>query len=116
MSQNVEFSDKLLIIKKFKLFMINCESILQNIPKKDFIGREMFYKECSSTLELMFYTNNLKNIELKQETISRIIAKISLIDFYIERLYKLKHISFKACRKMINELNEITKMLSGWIK
>lgn len=96
--------------------MINCESILQNIPKKDFIGREVFYKECSSTLELMFYTNNLKNAEFKQETIAKIIAKISLIDFYIERLYKLKHISFKACSKMINELNEITKMLYGWIK
>lgn len=96
--------------------MIETESILQNIPKKDFIGREMFYRECSNTLELIFYTNNLKNGEIRQENVAKIIAKISLLDFYIERLYKLKHISFKACSKMINDLNEITKMLYGWIK
>ena len=109
-------TDKLLIIKNFKLFMLESEKILCNIPKKDFIGREMFYRECCETLELIFFTNNLTENELKKEYQIKIISKISLLDFYIERLYRLKYISHKACMKMISQLDEITKMLYGWIK
>lgn len=107
-------NEKLLIIRKFKLFILNIEKLLLTIPKKDYISRELLYKECMLILELIYYANCVDDLVKKKELQYQVIAKINLVDFYLERCFRLKYISLKALIKETNEI--ITKMIYGWIK
>lgn len=45
-----------------------------------------------------------------------ICARISMIDFYLERAYVLKYISEKQLYNYTKRLEEILKMTKGWMK
>lgn len=45
-----------------------------------------------------------------------ICARISMIDFYLERAYVLKYISEKQLYNYTRKLEEILKMTKGWMK
>ena len=45
-----------------------------------------------------------------------ICARISMIDFYLERAYVLKYISEKQLYNYTRKLEEIFKMTKGWMK
>lgn len=108
--------DKFLIIRKFKFFIISLEKLFVTFPKKDYINRNLLYKECISTLELIYLANNIKDKTERYKIQAQILSKISIIDFYIEKAYSLKYISNKECIKKSEELSNITKMIYGWIK
>ena len=46
----------------------------------------------------------------------KLLSKISMLDFYLERSYLNKYISEKVFQNKCNQLNRITKMIYGWIK
>ena len=45
-----------------------------------------------------------------------ICARLSMIDFYLERAYLLKYISQKQLFTYISKLEELIRMTKGWIK
>ena len=106
-------TNKLRILSSYKDFLYDIETILVNVPKKDYISRSNFYNKSIEILELIYYANNISN---KKEYQLKLITKISVLDFYIERLYKKKYISESTTIKYSKKLNEITKMVYGWIK
>ena len=106
-------TNKLRILSSYKEFLYDIEKILVNVPKKDYISRSNFYNKSIEILELIYYANNVSN---KKEYQLKIITKISVLDFYIERLYKKQYISESTTIKYSKKLNEITKMVYGWIK
>lgn len=63
-------------------------------------------------MELIYVANSNNSKEIKIS----ILSKISMIDFYLEYLYEKKIISKKICMKKSSELEEITRMVYGWIK
>lgn len=55
------------------------------------------------------------NNDLKHLNKSNLLAKISLLDFLLERLFIKKYISEKVLYKLTSELVEINKMVNGWL-
>ena len=109
-------NNKFLIVKNIKSFIISLEGILVTIPKKDYLSRELIYQEALILLDNVIKANYESNKEKKKDYQIIALAKVNLLDFFLERAYKLKYISEKQLNKKSNELVKINKMLYAWCK
>ena len=86
-------NDRFLIVKNIKSFIISLENILVTIPKKDFLSRELIYEEALMLLDSVIKANYEPDKEKKKDFQIEALAKVNMLDFCIERAYKLKYIS-----------------------
>ena len=86
-------NDRFLIVKNIKSFIISLENILVTIPKKDFLSRELIYEESLMLLDSVIKANYEPDKEKKKDFQIEALAKVNMLDFCIERAYKLKYIS-----------------------
>lgn len=107
-------SDKFLIVKNIKSFVLGLEKLLITFPKKDILTRNMIYNDSLELLEFVVKANYEKNMELKHNYQISALARVNKIDFYLERAYKLHYISEKQCLNKSGELLKINKMLYSW--
>jgi len=106
--------ERFLIVKKIKSFILNLESVIITFPKKDMITRNKIYTEA---LELYYYVlvaNYESRKDYKHTYQIYALAKINLLDFYLERAYNFHYINFEQLTKKSDELNEINKMIYSW--
>ncbi len=109
-------SEKFLIVKSIKRFILNLEVLLVNFPRKEFLTKDMVYKDALKILELVYVANEVDDTDKKRQIQVEILGKINMLDFYLERAYKRKYINEKQCLAKSNELEQITKMVYKWIK
>ena len=105
-----------LIVKNIKSFIISLENILVTIPKKDFLSRSVIYQEALILLDNVVKANYESDKEKKKDYQIVALAKVNLLDFFLERAYKLRYISEKQAISKANELVKINKMLYAWCK
>lgn len=101
------------ILQKYKIFLMNLDNFLENIPRKD-----MYFKDRIKNVSL----DVLKDILLcsydtssVSSYITSIKANIALLDFMLERLSLKKYISEKNLYKIATDLVELNKMVTGWL-
>ncbi len=99
-----------------KKFILGLEIILVNFPRKEFLTKDMIYKDALKILELVYVANDTSELEEKRKIQVEILGKINMLDFYLERAYKRKYINEKQCMSKSNELEQISKMVYKWIK
>ncbi len=99
-------NNKFLIVKNIKSFIISLESILVTIPKKDFLSRSVIYQEALILLDNVIKANYESDKEKKKDYQIIALAKVNLLDFFLERAYKLKYISEKQLNKEEKKLFE----------
>lgn len=99
------------ILQKYKLFLIDLDNALENIPRKDMFYRDKIKETVLTLLDLIL----VASYSDKQDYFSKIKARISLIDFELERLTIKKYISLKVLEKLGLQLVEINKMVTGWL-
>lgn len=104
------------LLKKVKEYILFLESVLINFPKKDYIAKNVIYETSLDILYLVIKANYSKEFVDRSEYQREILVLINMLDFYLERGYKFKHISEEQLKKNSNKLVEITKMVYGWIK
>ncbi len=109
-------TEKFLIVKNIKKFILDLETMLVNFPKKEFLNKDMIYKDALNVLELVYLANEIKDIKEKIRIQKNIIVKLNMLDFYMERAYKKKYISEKQCLNKTNEISIINRMIYKWIK
>ena len=109
-------SEKFLIVKQIKKFILELEKLLINVPNKDYISKDLFYSEALSLLELVYIANEVDDLKRKKDFQIEIISKLNMLDFYLERAYKKKYINEKQCLAKSNELEVISRMVYKWIK
>lgn len=111
---NTVNNERFLIVKYIKNFIIDLEKILITIPKKDYLSRNTLYINCIELLELI-YSANYSNVSSEKKKLQlSALAKIGVIDFYLERAYKIGFISEKKLLSKSKELSKINKMIFGW--
>ena len=108
--------DKFKIAGLVKRFILDSECLLSNIPRYDYYNRDKFRDDITNILYLVYYANNIDNKEKRLIYQYDILARISMIDFYLERAYIYKYISEKQLYNYSNKLEIIIKMVKGWIK
>ena len=107
-------NDRFLIVKNIKSFIISLENILVTIPKKDYLSRELIYEEALILLDNVVKANYEVDKDKKKDYQIVALAKVNLLDFFLERAYKLRYISKKQAISKALELVKINKMLYAW--
>ena len=79
-----------------------------------------FFLQCRVNItpckRLIYIANLTNDKDEKKKYQIDICARISMIDFYLERAYVLKYISEKQLYNYTKRLEEILKMTKGWMK
>lgn len=113
----MEFNENFTIARKTKNLILQIDPLLENIPKKDLFSRDTIKETTITLLESIYHANLIKrDKERKLYYQEQSIVKLRLLDFHIERLYKLKYISGKKVINISNSIKELNKMIYGWIK
>jgi len=105
-------NDRFLVVRHIKEFIYSIDELVVNFPRKDFVIKDRIVNDGLDILELVYIANIDNNKELK----IKILSKLSMLDFYLERSYKNNIISEKVLKKYSNKLASITKLIYGWLR
>ena len=105
-------NNRFLVVKYVKEFIYSIDSLVVNFPRKDFVIKDRIMIDSLDILEMIYIANmsDDKNLKIK------ILSKLSMLDFYLEKSFKNNIISEKVCKKKSNELINISKLIYGWIR
>lgn len=109
-------NNKLIVIRKVKEFCLDIDKLVINFPKKEFVIKDKILVDSLSILEDVIYINYVKVRSNVVEYKFKLLTKISMLDFYFEYLFKKNIINQKVFNKLGKELNEISRLIYGWLK
>ena len=104
--------DKLLIATRVKKTIEYIEKVLINYLQSEIILKNKIISSCYDLLELVYRANIFKETIYMKE----ILVKIRMIEYYIKTSLDKKVISYKKYENIGNNLLEINKMITSWIK
>jgi hypothetical protein len=104
--------DKLLIATRVKKTIEYIEKVLINYPQSEIILKNKIISSCYDLLELVYRANIFKETIYMKE----ILVKIRMIEYYIKTSLDKKVMSYKKYENIGNNLLEINKMITSWIK
>ena len=110
------FEEKFKLAVLLKKFILESEDLLLNVPRKDYYNRDRFRDDITDILYLVYLANNTKDKIKRLSFREEILARISMIDFYLERAYLYKYISEKQLHNFSSKLEVIIKVVKAWIK
>ena len=108
---------KLLIYQKYVDLIEYGYKLLIKYPKyeKDALVNEI--RKCMYTsLRYILYANKIANKYNKLDILNRLDAEIAMQSFFVRFSYKNKYINTKNYYEWSKKLEEIGKILGGWIK
>ena len=108
--------EKFKLATNIKKFILESEKLVQNIPRSDYYNRDKIKNDITTILYLVYLANNIQEKEIRKKYQIEICARISMIDFYLERAYLYKYISEKQLYNFSRQLETILKMVKGWMK
>ena len=101
------------ILQKYKMFLMNLDNSLENIPRKDMYFKDRIKNISLDVLkDILLCSYDTSTVSLYRTSIK---ANIALLDFMLERLLLKKYISEKNLYKLATDLVEINKMVTGWL-
>lgn len=109
-------NEKFKVIDFIRNIIVDVDNELTNFPKKDIELKNRIRTNLYDMLELAYEANLCQNIENKKQLISKILAKIKVIDFLINLSSDKMIISHKKYVKLGLRLDDIAKYTTGWLK
>lgn len=106
-------NDRFLVVRHVKEFIYSFDEMVVNFPRKEFVIKDRIINDSMDILEMIYIANSS---DINKELKVRILSKLSMLDFYLERSYKNNIISEKILKKYSNKLANITKLIYGWIR
>ena len=101
------------ILQKYKIFLMNLDNSLENIPRKDIYFKDRIKNVSLDVLkDILLCSYDTSSVWTYRTSIK---ANIALLDFMLERLLLKKYISEKNLYKLATDLVEINKMVTGWL-
>lgn len=101
-----------LLASKVKEFNSKLWELEKVLPHKENALKDKIVYDSLQLLELVYEGNLLKSNDSK----FKMLIKISMLDYYFNILFEKKYIGEKQLRYYGYRLEEITKMVYGWIK
>ncbi len=107
--------EKFIIVREIKKFIKSIEEMIINLPRKERVMKDRFMNDTLDLLEMIYIANH-NDIENRKEIQIKILSKIGMLDYYIERIYNNHYISERVCFEKTNELLKINKMVVKWVR
>ena len=103
------------ILNKYKIFIIELDNLIENIPRKDYFYKDKIRIVSNYILELILKCNYESDNFNINYYVANIKGSIAYLDFLLDRLYDMKYINEKNLYKITLKLIEINKMVTGWL-
>ena len=108
---------ELLIYQKYIDLVEYGYNLLKKYPKSEKYGlTSEMRKSMFETIRLLLYANKIANRGIRLQTINKIDAEVSSQKFFVRFSYKNKYISHSNYFEWSKRLDEIGKIIGGWIK
>ncbi len=105
--------DRFKLISVLKKFYKVVKDDLVNFPRREFVLKDRIEHLLYEILELAFLANVQKE---RLETQKQMMSKLNMLDFCFEISYELKCINEKKLHLYCRYLDDINKMMYGWVK
>ncbi len=101
------------VINEMKKFIDFINEILVNYPRKSYVLKDKIESTSYDILELIYISNLIDDRLDKQK---EVLAKISMLDYFLEISYDKKYISLKKLTHGTKLLEVVRKLMFGWVK
>ena len=108
--------EKFKSLQYIRELIIYLDSMLENFPKKDIEISKLIKQESYEMLKLAYIENVTSDIEFRKRNLEEIIARVKLLDFFVNISYDKKIINQKKYLKVGQRLDDIIKYVTGWLK
>ena len=108
-------SDDFIILNKTLLFTDKIDSLISNIPRKDYYYKDKLISDSYILLEYIFRANYSVNKDIRDSCLTEILVRLSIIDKLLERFYKKKYISERQLYTSVRLLTEVNRMVKKWL-
>ena len=103
------------LLHKYKEFIKRLDSLIENIPRKDYFYKDKIRTVSNYILELILKCNYESDDFNISQYVANIKGSIAYLDFLLDRLYDMKYINENNLYKITLKLIEINKMVTGWL-
>ena len=107
--------EKFKVIEYIRELIVYIDKNLDNFPKKDIELKSRLRNNSYDLLEFAYLANTTKSLEVKQEILEKIIAKVKIIDFLLNLCYEKEIINSKRYIKFGSKMDDILKYTLGWL-
>lgn len=108
--------EKFKVIQFIRQLILVVDKDLENFPKKDFEIKNRIRTSSYDLLELAYEANFTKDKEKREQLLTKVTAKIKIIDFLINLSFDKKLLTQKKYLKIAKRIDDIAKYTNGWIK
>lgn len=107
-------TEKFKVIQFIRELLIIIDKNMDNFPKKDIELKNRIRSNTYDLLETAYEANSIEDVNIKNQLLNKMIAKIKVIDFLLNLTYDKQIITEKKYYKLGNKLDDIIKYITGW--
>lgn len=107
-------TEKFKVIQFIRELLIIIDKNMDNFPKKDIELKNRIRSNTYDLLEIAYAANSIEDVNIKNQLLNKMIAKIKVIDFLLNLTYDKQIITEKKYYKLGNKLDDIIKYITGW--
>ncbi len=107
-------TEKFKVIQFIRELLIIIDKNMDNFPKKDIELKNRIRSNTYDLLEIAYEANSIEDVNIKNQLLNKMIAKIKVIDFLLNLTYDKQIITEKKYYKLGNKLDDIIKYITGW--
>lgn len=107
--------EKFKAIQFIRELIIYLDDMLENFPKKDLEISRLIKQESYEMLKFAYFANVTTDLVFRQRNLELIIARVKLLDFFVNMSYDKKIINQKKYLKVGQRLDDVIKYVTGWL-
>ena len=107
--------EKFKAIQFIRELIIYIDKMLENFPKKDLEISKLIKEESYQMLKYAYLANTTSDLKYRQRNLEEIIARVKLLDFFVNISFDKKVINQKKYLKVGQRLDDIIRYVTGWL-
>lgn len=107
--------EKFKTIQFIRELIIYLDNMLENFPKKDLEISKLIKEESYQMLKYAYLANTTSDLKNRQRNLEEIIARVKLLDFFVNISFDKKIINQKKYLKVGQRLDDIIRYVTGWL-
>lgn len=107
--------EKLKAIQFIRELIIYIDKMLENFPKKDLEISRLIKEESYQMLKYAYLANTTSDLKYRQRNLEEIIARVKLLDFFVNISFDKQIINQKKYLKVGERLDDIIRYVTGWL-
>ena len=107
--------EKFKAIQFIRELIIYIDKMLENFPKKDLEISRLIKEESYQMLKYAYLANTTSDLKYRQRNLEEIIARVKLLDFFVNISFDKQIINQKKYLKVGERLDDIIRYVTGWL-